>query len=44
MGRLVIMLFVMTVLAFAITACGKRGKLEQPDGVTATYPRTYPTR
>ena len=26
--------------ALAATACGKRGKLEQPEG--STYPRTYP--
>ncbi len=44
MGRLVIMLLVLTVLAFAVTACGKKGDLEQPDGTKATYPRTYPTK
>jgi|GEM_PF-5753210 len=42
MGRLVMMMFVLTVVAFAVTACGKKGDLEQPDGTTATYPRTYP--
>ncbi len=44
MGRLVIMLLVLTVLAFAVTACGKKGDLKQPDGTKATYPRTYPTK
>jgi len=42
MMRLSIMLLVLTVLAFAVTACGKRGKLEQPEGSEFTYPRTYP--
>ena len=44
MGRLIIMLFVLTVLAFAVTACGKKGALEQPEGTDPTYPRTYPTQ
>lgn len=44
MGRLIVMLFVLTVLAFAVTACGKKGALEQPEGTESTYPRTYPTQ
>lgn len=44
MGRLIIMLFVLTAMAFAVTACGKKGGLEQPEGTEPTYPRTYPTQ
>ena len=32
------------VLAFALTACGKKGPPEPPEGKEVTYPRTYPTR
>jgi len=44
MGRLFMMMFVLTVIAFAVTACGKKGDLEHPDGTQPTYPRTYPTK
>ena len=44
MGRLVIMLLVLTVIAFAVTACGKKGDLEHRDGTNSTYPRAYPTK
>jgi hypothetical protein len=27
-----------------LAACGKRGRLRQPEGVEATYPRFYPNR
>lgn len=32
------------VLALALSACGRKGDLEQPDGAKPTYPRTYPSR
>lgn len=32
------------VLAFALTACGKKGPPKPPEGEEITYPRTYPTR
>ena len=44
MGRLVIMLLVLTIIAFAVTACGKKGDLEHRDGTNSTYPRAYPTK
>tara|TARA_A100001037_G_scaffold283120_2_gene288352 strand:+ start:256 stop:381 length:126 start_codon:yes stop_codon:yes gene_type:complete len=31
-------------LAFALTACGKKGSPKPPEGEEVTYPRTYPTR
>jgi predicted small lipoprotein YifL len=31
-------------LALALTACGKKGPPEPPEGEEITYPRTYPTR
>jgi len=31
---------VLALAALAASACGKRGKLEQPEG--STFPRTYP--
>lgn len=30
--------------ALALSACGKKGELEQREGVKPVYPRTYPTR
>jgi hypothetical protein len=30
--------------ALALSACGKKGDLEQREGVKPVYPRTYPTR
>jgi len=44
MGRLLIMLLVLTAIAFAVTACGKNGDLEHRDGTNPRYPRTYPTK
>ena len=44
MTRLVVMFIVLTALAFAVTACGKKGAPEHPDGTKSTYPRTYPTK
>ena len=44
MGRLVMMMFVLTVIAFAVTACGKKGNLEPAEGTQPTYPRTYPAK
>jgi predicted small lipoprotein YifL len=44
MMRLTIMLIVLTVAGFVLTGCGKRGALQQPDDVTPTYPRTYPSK
>lgn len=35
---------ILAALALALAACGKKGDLEQPDGVKPTYPKTYPTR
>jgi predicted small lipoprotein YifL len=32
------------MLAFALTACGKKGPPKPPEGEKVTYPRTYPTR
>lgn len=32
------------MLAFALTACGKKGPPKPPKGEKVTYPRTYPTR
>lgn len=32
------------VLAFALTACGKKGPPKPLEGKKVTYPRTYPTR
>jgi len=43
MSRYVIMLLVLTALAFLVTACGKRGDLEHPEDAQPTYPRTYPS-
>ena len=43
MRGMVIMLLVMTALAFLLTACGKLGRLQQPDDVEPTFPRTYPS-
>ena len=31
---------VATIMLIALTACGKRGNLERPEG--STYPRSYP--
>ena len=44
MKTMIIMFFVLTVLAFAVTACGKKGALEHREGADPTYPRTYPTK
>ena len=44
MMRMTMMLLVVTALAFLVTACGKRGSLEQPEDVKPTYPRTYPSK
>lgn len=44
MRGLVFMLLVMTAAGFLLTACGKLGGLQQPDDVTPTYPRTYPSK
>ncbi|MGY9054923.1 MAG: hypothetical protein ACKVGZ_04845 [Alphaproteobacteria bacterium] len=46
MIRLTFLLVVFTLAAFMVTACGKKGGLEQPENVkpTPTYPRTYPSK
>ena len=44
MIRLTIMLLVVTCAAFLVTACGKKGSLQQPEDVKPTYPRTYPSK
>lgn len=40
--RLAVTLLVVLAVAAPLAACGKKGKLESPEG--ATYPRDYPTR
>lgn len=40
--RLIALLLVAAALSAPLSACGKRGTLEVPEG--GTYPRTYPTR
>tara|TARA_R110001592_G_scaffold133738_1_gene349097 strand:+ start:452 stop:586 length:135 start_codon:yes stop_codon:yes gene_type:complete len=44
MKSLIIMLVVLTIIAFAVTACGKKGDLEHREGTDPTFPRTYPTQ
>ncbi|MEQ8394026.1 hypothetical protein [Thalassobaculum sp.] len=42
--HLVVLFAVLAALALAgPIACGKRGKLEAPEGKPSTWPRTYPT-
>lgn len=44
MMRLTLMLLAVTIAAFLVTACGKKGSLQQPEDVQPTYPRTYPSK
>ena len=44
MKSLVIMFVVLTIIAFAVTACGKKGDLEHREDTDSTYPRVYPTK
>ena len=42
MIRRLFLLLLVCALAAPIVACGKKGKLEPPDGKTTDYPRQYP--
>ena len=37
-----LLLGVALTLALALSACGKRGNLERPEGAAQEYPRVYP--
>jgi len=39
--RVCLMLGLIAVLASGLSACGRKGDLEKPDG--STYPKEYPT-
>ena len=41
---LIVLLVILAALALAVPiACGKRGRLEAPEGQPSSWPRTYPT-
>lgn len=40
MVRRIVLIVLLTALAAPLSACGRRGSLEPPEG--STYPRTYP--
>lgn len=42
MIRRLVMLLLICALAAPLAACGKKGKLEPPDGEKTDYPRQYP--
>ena len=44
MKKLVLHAALAAALLAGLAACGKRGPLEQPEGVQTSYPRTYPTK
>ena len=44
MKQLVLHVALAAAVLVALAGCGKRGPLEQPEGVQTSYPRTYPTK
>jgi predicted small lipoprotein YifL len=42
MGRLLLLIFMMTALALPLASCGKKGSPQPPADVPNTFPRTYP--
>jgi predicted small lipoprotein YifL len=43
-ARLAIAITLALAVAVPLSACGKRGNVEPPEGKPSTYPRSYPTQ